>query len=55
MTNRIFIIDKTVLYGKKRGMMVKEEKQWVFWLAIILSVVGVIAIVMMALRILGVV
>ena len=36
-------------------MAKKKEESWVFWLAITLSVIGVIAIVMMALRVLGVI
>jgi hypothetical protein len=36
-------------------MTTYDKKDWVFWLAIILSVVGVVSIVAMALRILGVI
>lgn len=35
--------------------MANTEKDWVFWLAVILSIIGVLAIVAMALRILGVI
>lgn len=36
--------------------MVKEKNDnWVFWLAIALSIIGLAAIVMMALRVLGVI
>lgn len=34
-------------------MAKKENRDWVFWLAIVLSVIGVVAIVVMALRVLG--
>lgn len=33
----------------------EQEKGWVFWLAVVLSIIGVIAIVAMALRVLGVI
>jgi hypothetical protein len=33
----------------------EDKKDWVFWLAISLSIIGVIAIVVMALRTLGVI
>lgn len=38
-------------------MTTKKRKrgQWVFWLAVILSVIGVLAVVMLALHALGVV
>jgi type IV secretory pathway component VirB8 len=32
-----------------------DHKDWVFWLAIILSVIGVVAIVAVALRVFGVI
>lgn len=35
--------------------MSKKEEKFIFWLAVILSVVGVVAIVLMALRLLGVI
>lgn len=38
--------------------MIKEKKNkdgWVFWLALILSLIGVAAVVVMALRVLGVI
>lgn len=33
----------------------KNKEDWIFWLAVILSIIGVTAIVVMALRILGVI
>lgn len=33
----------------------KNDDAWVFWLAIVLSIIGVIAIVMMALRVLDII
>ncbi len=35
--------------------MTKKEEGWVFWLAIILSIIGVVAIVALALRTFGVI
>lgn len=35
--------------------MAKKEKPWIFWLAVILSIIGILAIIMMALRVLGVI
>lgn len=35
--------------------MVKKEKPGIFWLAVILSIIGVLAIIVMVLRVLGVI
>jgi hypothetical protein len=36
-------------------MAKNKDESWVFWLAIALSIIGVAAIIMMALRVLGVI
>lgn len=33
----------------------KNQDEWIFWLALILSIIGVAAVVIMALRVLGVI